>query len=130
MTITANGGTLILSGNNTYTGGTRVNPNATLQLQANAGNIVSGTSSAMGATSQLNMGGVNGSTSTLQLRSDSSVLFSGGDNMGGLGGTGAGETVDIDVNQLTGAGANNTFTLAPVGFQRLPHYLQCYGRQW
>jgi autotransporter-associated beta strand protein len=115
--ITANGGTLILSGNNTYTGGTRVNPNATLQLQANSGNTVSGTSSVMGATSQLNMGGVNGSTSTLQLRSDNNVLFSGGDNMGGLGGTGTGETVVIDVNQLTPAGANNTFTLAPLGFQ-------------
>jgi autotransporter-associated beta strand protein len=111
-----NAGTLILSGNNTYTGGTRVNPNATLQLQANGGNTVSGTNYAMGATSQLNMGGVNGSTSTLQLRSDTSVTFSGGNGMGGLGGTGAGETVNIDVNQLTPAGANNTFTLAPLGF--------------
>jgi autotransporter-associated beta strand protein len=111
-----NAGALILSGNNTYTGGTRVNPNAMLQLQATGGNTVSGTNYAMGAASQLNMGGVNGSTSTLQLRSDASVTFIGGNGMGGLGGTGAGETVVIDVNQLTPAGANNTFTLAPLGF--------------
>ena len=78
-------GTLILSGNNTYTGQTKVNPNATLQLQANGGNTVNGTNYAMGATSQLNMGGVNGSTSTLQLRSDSNVTFNGGDSHGWLG---------------------------------------------
>ena len=114
--LTNSGGTLVLSGNNTYTGQTMVTPNATLQLQANAGNVSGGVSSALGATAQLNMGGINGSTSTLQLRSDTSVTFSGGNDMGGLGGTGGGETVTLDVNQLTPAGANNTISLAPAGF--------------
>ena len=113
------GGTaaVILSGSNAYTGGTRINPNATLQLQANAGNIVSGTSYALGPNvGQLNMGGVNGSTSTLQLLSDTSVTFNGGNGAGGLGGTSAGETIVLNVNQLTAAGLNNTISFAPAGF--------------
>ena len=40
--------------------------------------------------------------------------------MGGLGGNnGGGETVNIDVNQLTSSGLNNTIMFAPNGFNTL-----------
>jgi autotransporter-associated beta strand protein len=120
---TVSAGTLTLSGSNSTTGQAKVSSGATLQLQANAGNTVSGTSYALSVgANNLTMSGVNQSTSTLQLRSDSSVTFNGGNNLGGLGGTGSGETVDIDVNNLGTNGdmaANQTLTFAPGGFQVL-----------
>ena len=115
---TATSGTLTLSGSNSFTGATTVSPNTTLQLQANSGNTVSGTSYALGATS-LSMGKVNSSTSTLQLRSDSSLTFNGGNGLGGLGGgNGGGETITIDVNNLGTNGdtaTSGTLTFAPGG---------------
>ena len=109
LTTISSGTTLILSGNNTAV--TTSNAiNGTLQLQANAGNTVSGTNYALGtlapAFNRLNNGG------TLQLRSGSAVLFNGGNSLGGLGSA----TVTIDVNQLTGGGANNVLSFAPAGF--------------
>src|ERR1039458_1817835 len=110
-TTTVNAGTLILAGNEvSVTNATTVSSGATLQLQANSSNTVSGVSYALGtistATNTLNVG------STIQFRSDSSVTFNGGDNLGGLGNG----ITSWDVNQVTGAGANNTITFAPSGF--------------
>src|ERR1019366_3097489 len=51
----------------------------------------------------------------IQFRSDSSVTFNGGDNLGGLGNG----ITSWDVNQVTGAGSNNTITFAPAGFNVL-----------
>jgi autotransporter-associated beta strand protein len=104
-------GTLILTGNNPgATNSTYITNSATLQLQANGANTVASTSYALGtlatAANRLNGG------STLQLRSDSSVLFNGGDSLAGLGGA----TVTFDVNQLTGSGANNILSFATAGF--------------
>jgi autotransporter-associated beta strand protein len=116
---TSGAGTLTLTGSNSFTGTTTVGNGGTLQLQANAANTVSGTSYALGSGG-LTMGGVNGNTTTLQLRSDSSLTFNGGNSLGGLGGnSGAGETVNIDVNHLTAAGSNNTLTFGPAGFSVL-----------
>jgi fibronectin-binding autotransporter adhesin len=122
--VTENGGTATLAGNNTYTGNTTVGtagtlilsgannngPTATtivnpstggagvLQLQANAGNTTAGVSTALGTASgklTLNPG------STLQLRGNTNgTTFSGGDGLGGLGNA----AITIDVN---GAGAGN-----------------------
>ena len=114
----AGGGTLILTGNNaarpsTTANTTVVGPGGVLQLQANAGNTSGGISTVLfneqSGTLQpfiLQNGG------TLQLRSDSSVTFAGGNNFGGLGSA----TVTIDVNALSPAGTNNTLTFAPGGF--------------
>ena len=116
---TTGAGTLTLTGSNSYTAATTVGNGGTLQLQANAANTVSGTSYALGSGG-LTMGGVNSSTTTLQLRSDGSLTFNGGNSLGGLGGnSGAGETVNIDVNHLTSAGLNNTLTFGPAGFSVL-----------
>ena len=130
----AGAGGLMLAGNNSFTGALTVNasktviltgnnssrPSATatttnvtgiLQLQANSGNTVSGISYALGpeaTAAALNLN--NGST--LQLRSDSSVTFAGGNNLGGIGSSSA----TFDVNQLTSAGSNDIFTFAPAGF--------------
>ena len=108
---TNSGGTLVLAGNEIgVTNATVVSSGATLQLQANSTNIVSGTSYALGtlatAGNQFNVG------STIQFRSDSSVTFNGGENLGGVGNG----INSWDVNQVTGAGANNTITFAPDGF--------------
>ena len=109
-TTTVNGGTLILSGNNTSVTGATAISAGTLQLQANSGNTA-GFTAASTALGVNNITTFNSGT-TLQLRSDSSVTFTGGNNMGGLGNA----NVTIDVNQLTGAGSNNTITFAPGGF--------------
>jgi len=110
-TTTVSAGTLILAGNEaSVTNTTTVSSGATLQLQANSSNIVSGVSYALGtisaATNSFSVG------STIQFRSDSSVTFNGGNNLGGLGNG----TNSWDVNQVTGAGANNTVTFALAGF--------------
>jgi len=134
---TAGTGTLTLSGSNNFTGAltvagstqvvlsgnnvsrpaatsslTVVNSGGTLQLQANSLNTTSGTSYALSAEVTANQPLTLNSGSMLLLRSDSSVTFAGGNNLGGLGAA----TVGIDVNQLTGAGSGQTLTLAPAGF--------------
>jgi len=113
-TTTVSAGTLTLAGNEaSVTNTTTVSSGATLQLQANASNIVSGVSYALGTLSTAaNTFGVG---STIQFRSDSSVTFNGGANLGGVGNG----TNSWDVNQVTGAGANNTITFAPAGFNVL-----------
>jgi fibronectin-binding autotransporter adhesin len=108
-------GTLILTGsNNGLTGGSILSNGATLQLQANAGNTVSGASSALTANAS-GFGLPNiyptAQSATVQLRSDSSVTFNGGNGMGGLGDS----TINFDVNALTSA-SNQTLTFAPGGF--------------
>jgi len=113
-TTTVSAGKLVLAGYEAaVTNTTTVSSGATLQLQANATNIVSGTSYALGtlstAANLFNVG------STIQFRSDSSVIFNGGANLGGVGNG----INSWDVNQLTSAGANNTLTFAPAGFNVL-----------
>jgi fibronectin-binding autotransporter adhesin len=115
-TLTVNAGsTVILSGSNGQRPSGANNSNnvfGTLRLQANSANTVNGISYALSPEETANgpLSLQNGAT--LQLRSDSSVTFAGGNNIGSLGSA----TVDIDVNQLTSAGSNNTLTLAPGGF--------------
>ena len=117
LNIAANGGTVVLSGDNSArpaatTGQTVINSASTLQLQANAGNTTAGVSTALSAERTANQPLLLNNGGTLQLRSDSAVTFAGANNFGGLGSA----TVAIDVNQLTGAGSNNPLTLAPGGF--------------
>lgn len=116
LSITNAGTSVTLSGNNqARVAGTNaltsVGAGSVLQLQANAGNTISGTSFALSAEQSANqpLSILNGST--LQLRGDSSVTFAGGNNLGGLGSA----TVTIDVNNLT-SGTGNTLGLAPAGF--------------
>lgn len=111
----AGGGTLILTGNNAarptgLNGATTVA--GTLQVQANEGNTSGGISTVLGSEQTANQPFLLTNGGTLQLRSDSSVTFAGGNNFGGLG-TAA---VTIDVNQLTPTGTNNTLTFATNGF--------------
>src|SRR5579862_7096683 len=107
---TAGTGTLTLSGSNTFTGAVTVNSGQILQLLASATNTNgSNVSAALGANNSgrltLNTG------ATVQLRSNSSVTFGGGDGFGGVGNA----TVSFDVNN-NGSGTNNTLTFAPAGF--------------
>ena len=96
------GGTLILTGNNTAaTGNVNVGNGATIQLQtANA----LGTTGVAGTSQFLLFNG-----STLQLRNDSTTAFNGTNVIGGLNNA----TIAIDVNQLTVAGASNTLGISP-----------------
>ena len=114
---TVNAGTLVLAGNNSarpaaINGLTTVNSGGTLQLQANLGNIVNGTSFALSAEQTANQPLVLNNGATLQLRSDYSVTFAGGNNFGGP----SGAAITIDVDQATALGSNQTLTLAPGGF--------------
>jgi autotransporter-associated beta strand protein len=68
-------GTLILSGNNTFTGGITLNSAGTLQLQANAGNTSGGVSSVMPAQNMTLAQLASGLT--IQLRADSTVASGG-----------------------------------------------------
>ena len=111
------GGMLILSGNNSARpAGTSnlntVNAGGILQLQANAGNTTAGVSTVLSIEQTANQPLIVASGGTLQLRGDDHVTFAGGNNFGGLGNA----TVTIDVNQLTAAGTGKTLTLAPGGF--------------
>lgn len=112
-----NAGTSVtLSGNNqarpaATNGLTSVAAGTTLQLQANAGNTISGTSYALSAEQTANQPLSLLTGSTLQLRSDSSVSFAGGNNLGGMGSA----TVTFDVNNLS-SGTGNTIGFAPGGF--------------
>ena len=112
----AAGGTLVLNGNNAArpagTNGRTVAANGgILQLQANLANTTAGVSSALSAEQTaaqpltLQNGGL------LQLRSDSSVTFSGGNGMGGMGSA----TVNFNVDRLS-SGSGHTLTIAPLGF--------------
>jgi fibronectin-binding autotransporter adhesin len=106
--ITVNTGKLVLTGSNSgYTGATAINSGGTLQLQANVANTVSGTSNVLGGN---NLTANNGAT--LQLRSDTSVIFNGGNGLGGLG---AG-TVNFDVNRIGASATNQALSFAPSGF--------------
>ena len=112
---TIDAGTLILTGNNSgATGATTLDSGATLQLQANSGNIVSGTSFALTSAAS-GFGAPNTypgvQTVTVQLRSDTSVTFAGGNSLLGVGST----AFDFDVNDLTGA-TGQVLTFAPGGF--------------
>ncbi len=113
-TTVVSAGTLALAGYEAaVTNTTTVSSGATLQLQANATNIVNGTNYSLGtAAAAANTFSVG---SFIQFRSDSSVIFNGGANLGGVGNG----INSWDVNQLTGAGANNTLTFAPAGFNVL-----------
>jgi autotransporter-associated beta strand protein len=109
-----NGATVILSGDNTgravgANARTVVNSGGTVQLRANAGNTVAGVSTALSAEAttfgpfQLFNGG------TLQLRSDDSVAFAGGNNVGALNNA----IVGIDVDRLGAAATGQTLGFAP-----------------
>lgn len=91
---TAGAGTLTLSGTNSYTGTTIVANGTTLQLNS---------ATALSTSSALTLN--NGST--LALRGDANTTFTAAS----LANTPNG-TITIDVNQLTGAGANKTLTLS------------------
>jgi fibronectin-binding autotransporter adhesin len=117
-TLTAgSGSTLFLTGNNTARGTsvTQLNGNGTLQLQANAGNIVNGSSSALtgSATGFTVLSSYPTAQSVaIQLRSDSSVTFTGANGLGGVGNT----AMNFDVGNITAGNSNNTLTFAPGGF--------------
>ena len=121
---TAGAGTIALTGNNTYTGATTVsagtlilsgsnsaatgptNVTGVLQLVANAGNggaTVGGTNAAISTSSALTLN--NGAT--LSLQSDTATTFA----PASLGPFTA-ATYTIAVNELTGAGAGKTLSLA------------------
>lgn len=113
------GATLSLTGSNTLsTGNVILNNGSTLRLEANAGNISGGSSSALGSNSVAGSTGFqlgNNSNGTLgiQLRSDSSVDFANtttGNNSGNV-------TLNFDVNNVAavnGSGPqNNILTFAP-----------------
>ncbi len=93
-------GTLTLNGTNTYSGSTTVATGSTIQFQSSA---------AMSTNSTL----VIQNTAVVQLRADANTIFTNGT----LNPAGA-ANITFDVNQLTGAGANNVLTLATtnVGF--------------
>jgi autotransporter-associated beta strand protein len=93
-----NSGVVALSAANTFSGSTVVNSGSKLQLQ-NPQSL---------SASQLTLN----NASTLQLRSDSGVTFSGGDTLQGMGHA----NVTFDVDQLTGAGLVQTLGLAAAGF--------------
>ena len=90
-------GTLTISGANTYTGNTSLQE-GTLRLE-NTSALGSGTLSMSNGT-------------TLQLRSNSSTTFNGGNGLGGLGGA----TINFDVNQLTTGNSDQTISFATGGF--------------
>jgi fibronectin-binding autotransporter adhesin len=107
-------GTVVYSGDNSGAGtaSTNVGTGATLQLQANAGNTTAGINRALSLTAtQLQL--LNGST--LQLRADASTTFFGTAAANSVAISG-GNSVTIDVNQLTSAGTNNVLTFDPAGF--------------
>jgi autotransporter-associated beta strand protein len=136
-TVAATGGDIVLNGANSFTGAltvgngrtvtltgdnslrpaatsglTTIAGGGTLQLQANSGNTLAGVCSALSSEQSANQPLTLSNGGFLQLRSDSSVTFTGANNFGGLGSA----TVNIDANQLTGAGTGNTLTIAPLGF--------------
>ena len=109
--------TLVLTGSNGGMGSAAVNVGngATLQLQANAGNTSSGTSNALSSTAALGLF----TGSTVQLLSDGSVTFAGGNSIGGNG-TSGNSVYNFVVNNLGTNGdtaSNQTLAFASSGFQ-------------
>lgn len=110
------GGSATITGNNSarptnVNGLTTINAGTVLQVQANAGNTTAGVSTVISSEQTANQPLILNSGGILQLRSDSTVTFAGGNNLGGMGSA----TVTFDVNQLS-AGTNNVLTIAPAGF--------------
>ena len=107
-------GSVTLSGNNTNRPGnagyTTSLSGGVLQLQANPGNTVGGTSYALSAESTANSLAFTGGT--LQLLSDSSVTFAGGNGMAIVN---AGTTLNFDVDSVTPGNSGQTITFAPTG---------------
>jgi autotransporter-associated beta strand protein len=111
----SSGATAILNGNNVGRPGniatrTVVNGGGILQLQANAGNTAAGVSTVLsteqtGTVQPFNL--LNGGL--LQLRSDDTVTFAGGNNAGGFNGA----TLGIDVDRVGAAATGQTLTFAP-----------------
>jgi autotransporter-associated beta strand protein len=95
-TVTVNGGTLILSGSNSYGGATTVT----------AGTLSVTNTYALGATAGVSIGAAG----TLDLRSDSTATFWGtGGSAVVVSSSASGAT--INVNQSTGAGSGQTITI-------------------
>lgn len=116
LTLAGNSGLVILSGNNANrpagtTGLTTVSGSSALRLVANTGNTVSGVSYALSAERTANAPLFVNPGATLQLRSDASVTYAGGNGLGGIGNG----SITIDVNN-NGSGSDNTLTFAPQGF--------------
>ena len=114
--ITVNGGTLILSGDNSArpnatANSVVVNAGGILQLQANTGNTAGGVSTALSTEQTANQPLILNTGSTLQLRSNDDVTFAGANNFGGLGNA----TIGIDVNN-NGSGTGKTITISPTNF--------------
>ncbi len=118
LTLAANGGTVILSGNNSArpanaNGLTVIGNGAKLQLQANVANTAAGVSTVLSAETSGNVKPLSLTDGgTLQLRSDTSVTFAGTNNLGGLGVA----NVTIDLGKVSAAGVGRTLVLAPAGF--------------
>jgi autotransporter-associated beta strand protein len=114
---TVSAGTLILSGNNSGTA-MAVTNNATLQLQAVAGNTSAGISSAIGSSSTLTLN----NASTVQLRGDSNVTFTPA-SIANLPSdpTGSADTTsfNFDVNNLTSATAKTLTLNAALNFSQV-----------
>lgn len=102
-------GVLVLPNANTYTGGTALET-GTLRLEA---------PDAL-ANSTLNLS----NNTTLQLRSDTSATFAGGDGLGGVGGA----SITIDVDQLTSGNRDQTLTFSPQGFNTWYTVINATGR--
>lgn len=113
---TQSGATAILSGDNfarpaSTSGRTFISTGSTLQLQANGSNTISGVSSALSSEQTANQPVTFQNLTTCQLRSDSSVSFSGFNNAGGFNNV----SVTFDVNQLTASGSGQVLAVAPNG---------------
>jgi fibronectin-binding autotransporter adhesin len=106
LTITSTG-SVVLSGSNSYSGGTTVSSGSTLQLQANLGNTTAGVTMALSNNSILTLA----SGSTLQLRSDTPATFMPA-SIATIGTANTNNTLNIDVGELTSAGAGTTLTLS------------------
>lgn len=118
-------GTVVLNGNNTYTGVTNVG-SGTATVGGGGTLVIAGTNTAMGNTNvgngailQLRSAGALANTgvsnsqlvlfsgSTLQLRADASTTYGGTNGIGGLNNA----TINFDVNQAS-SGSNNVLSIS------------------